>query len=284
MSPEPALTDKQTLDLDSVQISYWQWPRGDQPLLLLHGLADHGLVWRELAIHLDGFHSVAPDLRGHGDSSKPETGYSCLDIIADLEALMAALEWDSAHIVAHSWAAKIALMWARQHPARSRTLTLVDPFFVNRFPAFTKITFPLLYRVLPFLKVMGPFNSYADAEELAKGLKQYRGWSPFQADVFHMAMEQKADGSWGSKFVAQARNQVFDDMLRTNGLTEPLAIPTLLLLPDAGLNRFDWQLRPYYQCLTQLETKSIPGNHWPFLVEPGEFQSAIADFLHQHLK
>ena len=58
----------------------------------------------------------------------------------------------------------------------------------------------------------------------------------------------------------------------------------LLLLPDAGLNRFDWQLRPYYQCLTQLETKSIPGNHWPFLVEPGEFQSAIADFLHQHLK
>lgn len=176
-----------------VQLTYWDWGNPDGiPLLLLHGLADHGLVWHELARDLcDRTHCVAPDLRGHGDSSKPKTGYSCQEIVADLNALMRELGWTSAHVVAHSWSAKVALIWAKQQPEAIRSLTLVDPFFVKQLPKIWQLSFPLLYRVLPFLKVMGPFDSYEQAEQMAQQLKQYQGWSDFQAEVFQQGMEKK---------------------------------------------------------------------------------------------
>jgi Lysophospholipase len=63
-------------------------------LLLLHGLADSAFVWTTLGNYLSNrYHIVAPDMRGHGESSKPETGYTFESAIADLEALMAHLNY-----------------------------------------------------------------------------------------------------------------------------------------------------------------------------------------------
>jgi pimeloyl-ACP methyl ester carboxylesterase len=111
--------------------------------------------------------------------------------------------------------------------------------------------------------------------------EQFCGWSEFQQAVFQAGMEQKSDGRWGSKFVVQARDQVFADVLRVAGLTAPLDIPTLLIQPEAGLNRTAWQLKPYCTYLPKLQIQSVPGNHWCFLVEPLPFNQAIATFLAQ---
>lgn len=276
-------THRKTLHHHSIQISYLEWNQGKEPLLLLHGLADHSLVWVSLAESLgDRYHCIAPDLRGHGDSSKPTQGYHCENIIDDLNALMDDLGWSSAHVVAHSWSAKVAAVWARQQPHRFRSLILIDPFFINRLPNWMKYTFPLLYQVLPFLKTMGPFNSYEQAEQQTRELKQYRGWSELQQLVFHTAMEQKADGRWGSKFVAQARDEIFEEVGKVAGLTEPLEIPTLFLQPEQGLNRTQWQLQPYRTHLKNLRIQIVPGNHWCFLVEPDAFNRAVATFLDTH--
>jgi|GEM_PF-208735 len=287
MSPSEVLTrintHRQTLQLPQLHLSYLEWNRGKEPLLLLHGLADHGMVWVSLAESLgDRYHIVAPDLRGHGDSGKPDQGYSCKDIIADLEALMNHLGWTSAHILAHSWSAKVAVVWARQQPQRFRSLVLVDPAFINQMAGWMKLTFPFFYRVLPFLKMIGPFATYEQAERQARQLKQYRGWSELQQLVFQAAIEQKADGSWGSKFVVQARDQVFEDVLRVAGFTEPLEIPTLFLQPESGLNRTATQLQPYRTYLKNLQIQKIPGNHWAFLVEPAAFNQAVAAFFQKH--
>ena len=54
------------------------------PVMLLHGLADHSLVWQSLARHLsDRYRCLAPDLRGHGDSSKPPASEYDARLIAD---------------------------------------------------------------------------------------------------------------------------------------------------------------------------------------------------------
>lgn len=49
---------RQTLELKTLKLSYLEWnPNGQQPLLLLHGLADHALVWTSLAEDLgDRYH------------------------------------------------------------------------------------------------------------------------------------------------------------------------------------------------------------------------------------
>jgi len=250
-------------------------------VMMLHGLADHGLVWRSLAEKLsDRYRCIAPDLRGHGDSAKlPESAYDSRELAGDLEALAQSLQLGQVQVIAHSWAAKIALLWARQHPDRIHRLVLIDPFFVNRLPGWFRPTFPLLYRTLPFLKVMGPFPSYNAAAEVARGLKQYRGWSDLQQAVFRGGMEQKPDGRWGSKFAIAARNGVFEDVLQLAGLTETIALPACLLLPEKGLNRTVFQIQPYQQYLPQLTIQKIPGNHWPHLVEPEAVNQAVEAFL-----
>lgn len=276
----PIQAKQQFLQLSDLTLSYFEWDQGQEPLLLLHGMADHSLIWAELGDWLhDRYHILAPDLRGHGDSSKPASGYRCSDIVADLEALMAHQGWQSAHVVAHSWSAKVAVVWAKQHPERIRSLVLIDPFFINRLPTWLKVTFPLLYRTLPFLKMMGPFATYAEAEQQARQLKQYRGWSDWQQAVFETGMEQKPDGRWGSKFVVQARDEIFEDVMEVAGLTAPIATPTLFIQPQQGLNRTAWQLKPYQTYLTQLQMVQVPGHHWCFLVEPIAFNQAVAQFL-----
>jgi pimeloyl-ACP methyl ester carboxylesterase len=271
---------RRSLTLPQLQLSYLEWNAGSEPVLLLHGLADHGLVWANLAATLGPrYHCVAPDLRGHGDSSKPDRGYTCQDMIGDLVALLNHLNWDATHLIAHSWSAKIATVWATQQPQRIRSLVLVDPFFIDRLPVWMGLTFPLLYRTLPFLKMMGPFDSWQQAEQQAKQLKQYRGWSDWQQAVFQFGLEQKSANQWGSKFVQQARNQIFADVVQTAGLTQPLTLPTLFIQPQAGLNRTAWQLQPYRKYLKALQIQAVPGNHWCFLVEPDGFNSVVAAFL-----
>ncbi|YAF94076.1 MAG: alpha/beta fold hydrolase [Nodularia sp. CChRGM 3473] len=271
---------RQTLSKPDIQLSHLEWKQGKEPLLLLHGLADHALVWSSLGDDLAAdYHIVAPDMRGHGESSKPGHDYTFASAIADLEALMDHLGWSSVHVVSHSWTGKLAAIWARQNPERLRSMVLVDPIFIWKIPSFLGVTFPLLYRFLSFLKGMGPFASYEEAEQQARQLNQYQGWTTLQQQVFQAGIEQKLDGSWGSKFTIAARDGIFADVMRVPGFIFPLDIPTLFVQPEKGLNRQNWQIKPYKTYLKNLHLCQVPGNHWPFLTQPEAFNRTVAAFL-----
>lgn len=279
---------RQTLPLSEVELSYLEWvpetgKENPPRLLLLHGLADNAVVWSDLGQSLaNRYHIVAPDMRGHGESSKPKTGYTFKQTIADLEALMAHLNWQSAHILGHSWAGKLNTIWATEKPERFCTMILVDPIFITQMPSLFKLTLPILYRQLDCLKCMGPFASYEQAEAVARKLGQYANWTELQQAVFQSNLEQKAEGKWGSKFGIPARNQMFAEVMRVAGLTEPIEIPTLFIQSEKGVNRMDWQMQPYKTYLKNLSIEKIPGNHWAFLVEPETFNQTVAHFLEVH--
>lgn len=271
---------RQTLSKSDIELSYLEWKEGKEPLLLLHGLADNALVWSSLGDDLaPQYHIVAPDMRGHGESSKPEDDYTFASAIADLEALMDHLGWSSTHVVSHSWTGKLAAIWARKNPQRLRSMVLVDPIFIWKMPSLLRLTFPLLYRYLSFLKGMGPFASYSEAEAQARQLKQYQGWSTLQQKVFQAGIEQKPDGSWGSKFTIAARDRIFADVMCVPGFISPVDTPTLFIQPEQGLNRLNWQIQPYKTYLKNLRLCQVPGNHWPFLTDPEPFNRTVAAFL-----
>ncbi|MEG4573854.1 alpha/beta hydrolase [Microcoleus sp. N3A4] len=276
---------RKTLHLPEIELSYLEWqPETGQKkvprLLLMHGLADSACVWTSLGNYLSNrYHIVAPDMRGHGESSKPKTGYTFESAIADLEALMAHLNWPDAHILGHSWTGKLAPIWARQNPDRFCSMILVDPIFITKLPAAMKLTLPIVYRKLDCLKCVGPFATLSQAETAAKQSGEYADWSDVQQMVFQHQIEQKSDGTWGSKFAIAARNQIFAEVMKVAGLTENIEIPTLFVQPEKGVNRMDWQMQPYKRYLKNITVAKVPGNHWSFLTQLETFNQTVADFL-----
>ena len=101
--------------------------------------------------------------------------------------------------------------------------------------------------------------------------------------MFEAGIEQKPDGR-ESKFVVQARDEIFVDVMEVAGLTTAITIPTLFVQPERGLNRTAWQLKPYRTYLQDLQIILVPGNHWCFLVEPIAFNQAVTSFLESQSK
>ena len=84
------------------------------PVLLLHGWPDSHRLWRHQveALTAAGFRTIAPDLRGFGDSDRPAEveAYGLLNIAGDVLGVLDHLGIERAHVVGHDWGA--ALAWA----------------------------------------------------------------------------------------------------------------------------------------------------------------------------
>jgi len=104
-------------------------PRGT-PLILLHGYSDSRRSYdRILPLLPSSFHVFAVTHRGHGDSGKPEAGYTPSHFAADLAAFLDTMRIESAVIVGHSMGSTVAQRFAIDYPSRTRALVLEGAFF-----------------------------------------------------------------------------------------------------------------------------------------------------------
>ena len=78
-------------DVNGIKMHYLAAGTGE-PIILLHGYAQTSHMWRPLMAELAKTHRViAPDLRGFGDSAKPDGGYDKKTMAQDIHALAASL-------------------------------------------------------------------------------------------------------------------------------------------------------------------------------------------------
>jgi pimeloyl-ACP methyl ester carboxylesterase/tetratricopeptide (TPR) repeat protein len=110
-----------------VNLSYVETGDADgTPVILLHGITDSSLSFREVLPLLDKrFRVYALDQRGHGDSDRPETGYAMKDFASDVDAFMDAKGIRKAIIVGHSMGSFVAMQTALDHPGRVERLVLI---------------------------------------------------------------------------------------------------------------------------------------------------------------
>ena len=102
--------------------------RGDRPILLAHATCFHGMVWQPLASHLTGFHAVAPDLRGHGDSTTPEgRGMDWNGFADDILAVVDAWGIDDLVAVGHSKGGAALLLAEQRRPGTFAALWCYEP-------------------------------------------------------------------------------------------------------------------------------------------------------------
>ena len=112
---------------------------GDVPFLLVHGLASNARLWDGVAAELAalGHPVVAVDLRGHGQSDKPEGGYDFPTVARDLAAVVEAFELDCPVAVGQSWGGNVVVELAIRHPRSVRAVACIDGGFIElrrRFP------------------------------------------------------------------------------------------------------------------------------------------------------
>ncbi|MCU0884013.1 MAG: alpha/beta hydrolase [Beijerinckiaceae bacterium] len=133
------------------------------PLLLLHGYPQTHVLWHKVAARLkQHFTIVAADLRGYGDSAKPEGGpdhaaYAKRAMAADVVAAMAALGHDHFCVGAHDRGARVAHRMALDHPQAVIRLATLDIAPTREMYAGTTDAFARAYWHWFFLIQPAPF-------------------------------------------------------------------------------------------------------------------------------
>jgi N-formylmaleamate deformylase len=113
--------------VSAVHLSVSEYGTSGPDLILLHGIGSRKVSWwpviDQLAVQ---FHLIVPDLRGHGDSDKPERGYSTKDYAGDLQGLIEAMDLSKPLIMGHSLGGIVTLVWAVTHPDSAERIVLED--------------------------------------------------------------------------------------------------------------------------------------------------------------
>jgi lipase len=115
-------------------ICWFEWGQlGSNPsLLLLHATGFHARLWDPVISHLQGFdHIIAPDLRGHGRSYRPDSLADWPATAADIMALVDSLPDIPFVVAGHSMGGVVAAHLARHRPERVTRLILIDPVLMS---------------------------------------------------------------------------------------------------------------------------------------------------------
>lgn len=161
------------------------WPQ--RTFIFLHGFGGQARQWH-YQLHYFALQNrvIAVDLRGHGLSDKPASGYEMPRILADLDAVLAALEVNQPVVlVGHSFGGAIATEFALLHPERVERLVLIATAGEFKLNPFFRLG---LHLPNWLLRLLGPTTRHwlsAPPHALKpfylKNLSQWVGWEKFAA-------------------------------------------------------------------------------------------------------
>jgi pimeloyl-ACP methyl ester carboxylesterase len=121
-------TDLRVKGAHGAELHLLEWSTEGVPMLLLHGFGNEAHIWDDFApIVAPHYRTLALDHRGHGQSDwDPEGRYEIDALVADLEAVTAALGIERLVLIAHSLGGRVATLFAGRHPERMAGFVLVD--------------------------------------------------------------------------------------------------------------------------------------------------------------
>jgi haloacetate dehalogenase len=281
----------QRLDADGVAINAAVGGAGP-PLLLLHGHPQTHVTWHKIAPALAAhFTVVATDLRGYGDSDKPDGGpdhihYSKRHMAADQVAVMRQLGFDRFRLVGHDRGGRVAHRLALDHPAAVERMAVLDIAPTATMYARTDKAFATRYFWWFFLIQPSPLPERMIGADPEFFLRE------------HLAVQTKTPGATPEPIFAEylrcyldpaARHAMCEDYRAAAGIDlvhdaadgdRKIAAPLLALWGAKGTVGALYDVRQTWaEKALDVRGFALPCGHTPQEEVPDETLAALLDFL-----
>lgn len=255
------------VDCEGIRLSVVEAGKPASPaLMLIHGIWDRWEAWQPVIAELaTRYHLVIPELRGHGQSDKPASGYELNDYAGDIRLLINQLKLQSLLICGHSLGALVTMGLAAEDTSSSiRAVILVDP------PMSITSDSAASFNILLHVKHGSVEETYAAVREIYAE----RGEAEWQRITEWL--RGTADGPFEA--IVQTGAQTTSYLPLLGGVE----VPTLLLQADPSFGgalsdedaRSAWHLRP--DITLQRFEQTGHGIHQQ---RPAEFCQAVFAFL-----
>ena len=177
---------------DGLQINVAIWEGKGKPILCVHGITANCRSWDVLASALSPRHRlIAMDLRGRGQSDKPQSGYSLDHHMRDIVCLMDELGLEKTVLMGHSLGAFIPVAFGAQYPDRVDRIILVDGAGKLSQKQFDHV----FEAIKPALDRLGKvFPSTDDYINLMKSSPYIHPWSPAIEGYYLYELEEVEGG------------------------------------------------------------------------------------------
>jgi lipase len=246
-------------------------PGAGRTVVALHGVTGSGLTFRRLAPRLPDFRFVAPDLRGHGASTK-DPPWDLSMHLRDLRETLDAAGIARAPFIGFSFGGRLALEVVAAERSRVEKLVLLDP-------AIHVTTARASERANEMLAD----TSYASAAE-AIDLRIASAFAPYAPrehwEMWAEQLEQGTDGRWRLPASRAAVITMWSEMATPPPPFDQCRLPTLLivgaesdLVPQRLIDRYKYELGDF------LEVKTVRAKHQVIGDASDDVAAAIGAFL-----
>jgi len=247
---------------------------GDDPVVCIHGIAQHGGIFAELGERLAqrGHHVVALDIRGHGDSGR-EPPWDVGTHVADLFETLDSLGIERPTWVGHSFGGRLVASAAATKTERARRLVLLDP--AVEVPVEAALQSAEVERLdWSFATPEGAVNALLSSGRIVNA--PHDVVTAFVKDD----LREGPDGRLRFSFSPAAVVVAWSEMVLPS---PPIAqVPTLAIHPEVPLfpGVVQTQTQRYRESLGgRVSAVTVPNGHNVLWESPAETISAIEDFV-----
>lgn len=265
-------------------------------LLLLHGFGGLWSNWRyQLAgLAAAGFHVVAPDLRGAGETDKPPRGYDAFTLAADVAGLVRALGEREATLIGQGYGGVLAFNTAVMYPDQVQSVVALSAPHPSRMARLRRpvrtdpygrlLTFASL-PTAPERRLAASGGALLERIVRSHAGPAWAGSADFARTVATMRAAIVAPGA--ARGALEPLRWVTRSPWRADGhrhreaLQQPLTAPVLHLVGDGDRFTPAEALRDTGDlCAGRYSFKAIPGvGHYPAEEAPDQVNTAIRRFL-----
>jgi pimeloyl-ACP methyl ester carboxylesterase len=251
------------IKINGIDIFYDEAGAGT-PILFVHGLGiDSRIFDDQIDFFKNKYRVIRYDLRGHGQSVAPETGYSYADFAGELKGLIEHLELKDFHLAGLSMGGAITARYVLENPGRARSITFIGAHIVGYYKFES---WPNLYKIAR--------KEGADkAREIWKNFRLFETAKKY-ADKFQALSRMVDEHSCALWLDPDPRYDEINDLKRIAEITVPALI-------TAGKHDRD------FSPIADILGDNLPDNrferfetgHLLSFEEPERFNNILADFL-----